>query len=57
MIEAIILGRILGIIVGCAIITLSVWLVYSTIKYRKLYRKALTGLNLANQKCNKGINK
>ncbi|WP_375666376.1 hypothetical protein [Bartonella sp. TT121SHDZB] len=57
MIEAIILGRILGIIIGCAIITLSVWLVYSTIKYRKLYRKALTGLNLANQKCNKGINK
>ncbi|WP_375621480.1 MULTISPECIES: hypothetical protein [unclassified Bartonella] len=57
MIEAIILGRILGIIVGCAIITLSVWLVYSTIKYRKLYRKALTGLNLAIQKCNKEINK
>ncbi|WP_375685463.1 hypothetical protein [Bartonella sp. TT110JLCBS] len=57
MTGAIILGRILGIIVGCAIITLSVWLVYSTIKYRKLYRKALTGLNLANQKWNKEINK
>ncbi|EJF87832.1 hypothetical protein [Bartonella rattimassiliensis] len=52
MIEAIILGRILGVIGGCAIITLSVWLIYSTIKYRKLYRKALTGLNLAIQECN-----
>ncbi|WP_375637692.1 MULTISPECIES: hypothetical protein [unclassified Bartonella] len=57
MTEAIILGRILGILGGCAIITLSVWLVYSTIKYRKLYRKALTGLNLAIQKWNKEINK
>ncbi|UNF28814.1 hypothetical protein [Bartonella krasnovii] len=57
MTEAIILGRILGVIGGCAIITLSVWLIYSVIKYRKLYRKALTGRDLAIQECNKEIDK
>ncbi|MBB4076239.1 hypothetical protein GGR08_000532 [Bartonella fuyuanensis] len=52
MIEAVLLGHILGIIGGCAIITLSIWLFYSVIKYRKLYRKALTGRDLAIEECN-----
>ncbi len=46
MTEAIILGQILGIICGCGIVILSVWLFYSFLKYRKLYRKALTGRDL-----------
>ncbi|WP_175869313.1 hypothetical protein [Bartonella gabonensis] len=55
MTEAIILGHILEIIGGCAFMTLSVWLFYSLLKYRKLYRKALTGRDLAIQECNKRI--
>ncbi|EJF75754.1 hypothetical protein HWV54_01185 [Bartonella alsatica] len=55
MITATILGQIIGVIGGCAIITSSISLVYSIVKYQKLYRKAIRGLNLALQELNKAI--
>ncbi len=55
MITATILGRIIGVIGGCAIITLSISLVYSIVKYLKLYRTAIRGRNLALQELNKAI--
>ncbi|EJF82132.1 hypothetical protein [Bartonella doshiae] len=55
MITAAILGQIIGTIGACAIIILSISLVYSIVKYLKLYRKAIRGRNLALQELNKAI--